>query len=253
MLSSRARGWDDVRLDLHHFCNLDAIVPVDDHLVGMHVSGTVHLSQSRAGHTVIRQVRPGHVTVTPPGEPKRFRHAGESAVIVVRLSPAYVARVAAEADCAIEFARGGLVDNYGTKDPIAVDIGKRMLSALEPEDTVGRLRIEALKRELAMHLLSHYSASSPPAQRTEVCLPPRKLARAVEYIDAHLREDLSLACLARVLAMSSSHLSHAFRNVDRIVSASLRTASPGRARKASPSSHRSADHRHRASHRLREP
>ena len=211
LLSSRGRAWADVRLELHHFFNLDATVPVDDHLIGMHVFGTVHLSQSRAGHTVVRQVRPGHVTVAPRGEPKRFRHAGESAVIVVRLNPAYVSRVAVEADCAIDPARSALVDNFGTRDPVAVDIGKQMLAALEPEDTVGRLRIEVLKSDLALHLLSHYSASSRPLGRTEARLAPRKLARAVEYIDAHLREDLSLACLARTLAMSPSHLSHAFR------------------------------------------
>jgi AraC family transcriptional regulator len=127
------------------------------------------------------------------------------------LSPACIARVAAEADHRVDFGRCRLVDNYGTKDPIAVDIGKRMLAALEPEDAVGRLRIERLKSELALHLLSHYSASSRPTRRSQVSLPPRKLARAVEYIDAHLREDLSLACLARTLAMSASHMSHAFR------------------------------------------
>jgi AraC family transcriptional regulator len=86
-----------------------------------------------------------------------------------------------------------------------------MLAALEPEDTMGRLRIEALKSELALHLLSHYAASSRAAPRTQARISPRKLARAVEYIDAHLRDDLSLARLARVLAMSPSHLSHAFR------------------------------------------
>jgi AraC family transcriptional regulator len=141
----------------------------------------------------------------------RFRYAGESIVIVVRLRPAYVARVTAEMGCANDLAGCGLVDDYGTKDPIAVSLGKRMLAALEPEDTVGRLRIDALKSELALHLLSHYSGSPRPAGRTEAYLPPRKLARAVEYIDAHLREDLSLASLAHMLAMSPSHLSHAFR------------------------------------------
>lgn len=211
LLSSRARRWDDVRIELHHFSNLDAMLAVEDHLVCMHVAGTVHLSQSRAGRTVVKQVSPGYVTVAPRGEPKRLKHAGESAVIFVRLNPAYVARVAGRADCVVDPARCALIDNCGNRDPIAVDIGKRMLAALELEDVVGRLRIDALKGELALHLLSHYSASSPPAERTEARLSPRKLARAAEYIDAHLREDLSLACLARTLAMSPSHLSHAFR------------------------------------------
>ena len=39
---------------------------------------------------VTKFVRPGDVTITPVGEPKRFQHGGEIVVILLKLAPAFV-------------------------------------------------------------------------------------------------------------------------------------------------------------------
>src|SRR5512134_2330702 len=90
LLSSGYRRWSDIAVELHHFRRFDAVITVPEHLIGVHVSGSVNLLQSRGGHPQIRLVRAGETTITAAGEPKRFQHGGDIVVILLRLAPAFV-------------------------------------------------------------------------------------------------------------------------------------------------------------------
>jgi AraC family transcriptional regulator len=193
LLSSRYRSWNDIVVELHHFRGVDAVVPVREHIVGVHISGSVKLLQSRNGRSCTRYVRAGDVTITPFGSPKRFQHAGENIVILLKLAPALILSIA------------------GEEYPKLVALGKQLLAGLEPEGMAGRMNVEALTIHLAIHLLRHYCTASASLTKSPPKLPPRKLQRALEYIDANLREDISLAGVAQALAMSPWHFAHAFR------------------------------------------
>jgi AraC family transcriptional regulator len=209
LLSSRCRSWNDIVVELHHFRGVDAVVPVRDHIVGVHVAGSVNLVQSRSGRTCIKHVRAGDITITPFGEPKRFQHTGENIVILLKLAPAFVQSVAGE-EYALDPTRFEILENSGTPDPKLVVLGKLLLAGLEPEGTVGRMNVESLTFHLAIHLLRHYCTASASIKKPLIKLPPRKLQRALDYIDANLREDISLAGVAQELAMSPWHFAHAF-------------------------------------------
>jgi AraC family transcriptional regulator len=210
LVSSRYRRWSDVVFELHHFHGVDVVVPVREHIVGVHIAGAVNLLQARGGHARVRHVRPGDITVTPVGEPKRFAHSGDNLVILIKLSPGFVGGVAGE-EYALDPARFELVENLGAPDPVAVALGKQMLAALEPEAAVGRLRVDTLKTQIAVHLLRHYCAARCLPSSVAARLPARKLARVLDFIEGNLREDISLSELARVVAMSPSHFAHAFK------------------------------------------
>ena len=64
LLSSRARCWNGIVVELHHFESVDVVVPVREHIVGVHVTGAVNLLQARNGKTSVRRVRAGDVTLT---------------------------------------------------------------------------------------------------------------------------------------------------------------------------------------------
>jgi AraC family transcriptional regulator len=210
LLSSRLRDWRDIEVELHHFRCIDVVVPAHDHLIGVHLAGSVSLLQSRGGRTRVRYVRPGDITITPRGDPKRFQHTGENVVIVIRLSGAFVETVAGD-ERTIDPRRFEIEENFGTPDAKLVGLGRQVLGVLELGDLAGRLKIDALKVDLATHLLGHYSIASRLLRKPATALSPRKLRRAVDYIDANLREDITLADLAQALSMSPSHFAHAFR------------------------------------------
>ena len=210
LLSSRCRAWNDIVVELHHFRGVDAVVPVREHIVGVHIAGSVNLLQSRSGRTCVKHVRAGDVTITPFGEPKRFQHAGENIVILLKLAPAFIQSVAGD-EYALDPSRFELLENFGTPDRHLVALGKQLLAGLEPEGAGGRMRVEALTTQLAIHLLRHHCTASGSLRKPMPKLPPRKLQRALQYIDDNLREDISLACVAEALAMSPWHFAHAFR------------------------------------------
>jgi AraC family transcriptional regulator len=210
LLSSKSRSWNGIVVELHHFRGVDAVVPVHEHIVGVHVAGSVNLLQSRSGRTCVKHVHAGDITITPFGEPKRFQHAGENIVIVLKLAPAFVQSVAGE-EYALDPTRFEILENAGTPDPKLVALGKQLLAGLESEGSAGRMHAESLTTQLAIHLLRHYCTASASLKKPIPKLPPRKLQRAIEYIDANLREDISLAGVAEALAMSPWHFAHAFR------------------------------------------
>lgn len=210
LLSSRARGWNGIVVELQHFRRVDVVVEVPEHVLGLHIVGSVNLLQQRSGRTVTRLVRPGDVTITPAGAPKRFQHGGDIMVILVKLEPWFVQHVAGD-ECAIDPTRFEIQENPGATDPQIADIGQRLLAGLESEGLTSRLCIDSLATHLTLHLLEHYSTAIVPDERPAAKLSRHKLLRAIEYIEENLRDDLSLPEIAQVLAMSPGHFAHAFR------------------------------------------
>ena len=144
LLSSRSRNWNGIVVELHHFRGVDAVVPVREHLVGVHVAGSVNLLQSRNGRTSVKHVRAGDITITPYGEPKRFQHAGENIVILLKLAPAVLQDVAGD-EYAIDPSRFEIMENFGTPDPQLVALGKQRPGSIKAEQRHG---LETLRAQL---------------------------------------------------------------------------------------------------------
>jgi len=207
LLSSHSRDWKGITVELHRFRDVDVVLATPDHVISVHVAGTVNLLQRRGGSSAIKHLTAGDVIVTPAGEPKTWRHSGEAMVIVLRLAPTYVERIALEEG----LSRVELQDNFGTRDTCAEQLGKKLLSGLETEGEASQIYVETLANQLALHLLQTYSATQSLAERRAAKLSPFKLQRAIDYIDEHLRDDLTLSSISEALAMSPGHFAHAFR------------------------------------------
>ncbi|HJU24495.1 MAG TPA: hypothetical protein VJ891_18485, partial [Casimicrobiaceae bacterium] len=115
LLSSRTRGWNGLTLELYAFGDLDVVVQPPDHVIAVQLSGSVNLQQTRAGRTRSRTVRAGDVSVTPVGSPTRWRQAGQSVVVLLRLSPSYVHSVAGD-ECALDPERFEIHGRFGGRD-----------------------------------------------------------------------------------------------------------------------------------------
>jgi AraC family transcriptional regulator len=61
-----------------------------------------------------------------------------------------------------------------------------------------------------VHLLRNYTRSGID-ESPKASLSPHKLRRALEYIDDNIGSPITLAALARVVALSPGHFAHAFR------------------------------------------
>jgi AraC family transcriptional regulator len=186
------------------------LVPYPDHTVTMHFTPGVKLVQRRGARTSERRVRAGDVIVTPAGEPKTLRHDGEAEVLDVQLAPAWLEEIARQAG-ANAAASNLLKDNFGTRDTELAHLCRRFRAELEHEGIGGRLYAESIGVQLGLHLLRHYVSIPSTLDDGRARLPAHKLRRAVEYMNEHLREDLSLEQIAGVLSISPFHFAHLFK------------------------------------------
>jgi AraC family transcriptional regulator len=210
LLSSRARGWRGIIVELHAFHDLDVVVQPSDHVIAVQLSGSVAVYQTRAGRARSRTVNPGDVTVTPVGPPTRWRQAGQSLVVLLRLSPDYVRSVAGD-ECALEPDRFEIQARFGVRDECIEDLARQLLAGLELEGADSHLYVDGLTCEVAIRLLRHYTSVAAGPAWPLTRLSPHKLRRAIEYIEENLRSNLTLAAIAEAVALSPGHFAHAFR------------------------------------------
>jgi AraC family transcriptional regulator len=85
---------------------------------------------------------------------------------------------------------------------------------LEHETSVGRLLAETLALSLVARLIQNHAGASPSRLATPAVgegLDRRRLARVLDYIEANLEGDLTVARLASVACLSQFHFARAFK------------------------------------------
>jgi len=210
LLSSRARGWNGLTLELHSFHDLDTVVQAPDHVIAVHLAGPVALHRERAARSQSRTMSPGDITITPVGPPVHWRQSGLSLSVLLRLSPEYVRTVAGD-ECALAPDRFDIQDTFVARDPHIDNLGRLLLAGLELEGTDSHLYVDTLTCDLAIHLLRGYTTASDAPAWSKARLSPHKLRRAIQYIDENLRNQLTLSSIANAVTLSPGHFAHAFR------------------------------------------
>jgi AraC family transcriptional regulator len=210
LLSSRTLGWHGIVVELRCSSNLDVVLPYPDHVVAVILAGKAILWQSRGDRIAQRVVGPGDVVVTPAGEPKRWQHVDDLLALVMRLSRDYLDELAGELD--LRHREGVAIKHVlSARDRFAYRMAMTFLRALEPQSGATRAQIDTLVRSLGLHLLTTYAVRRARSTSRLPAMPAKKLRQAVDYIEANLHRDLSVANVARHVTMSESHFSHAFQ------------------------------------------
>lgn len=122
---------------------------------------------------------------------------GESALIDYDIDPVKAELVYA----------GGLVDP--TLQRIALSFNDVLCRGVEP--TTDRLFVDGMQAALAAHLFGSYSVDRwrRPANAPQIDI--KRLARVLDYVDAHYAESISLSDLAAEACLSPYHFSRLFR------------------------------------------
>ena len=108
-------------------------------------------------------------------------------------------------------ARIELLDRSGFQDPLLTQMGLALQRELHVPTTASKLYAETAAQMLAVHLLRHYLTTDLSIKDSSHRLSRQQLKRIVEYIVAHLDQDLSLDALAQQLGFSPYHFARLFR------------------------------------------
>jgi AraC family transcriptional regulator len=131
-----------------------------------------------------------------------------SEILMLALAPSFMQHAAHEFTDAAPLE---LRNQRAIRDARILHLGQALQAELEAGCPSGRLYGEGLATALAVHLLQHYAVCPPQPRSCHVGLPPARLQRVLEYIQAHLDQELSLAALARIAQMSPYYFSRLFK------------------------------------------
>jgi AraC family transcriptional regulator len=156
-------------------------------------------------------VEDGHVHVAHGDPPLWIRSKAALPFFAFGIDDAFVTQV-----CRHAFDGNGqwaVHPSKGLHDPIIERLCVLGEQELEQGGASGRLYVEGLATACASHLLRNYGSPRRRSIAHKGGLVPAQLRRVIEYMNANLREELSLAELAGVAGLSSHHFGQAFKKV----------------------------------------
>ncbi|TPG08186.1 AraC family transcriptional regulator [Rhodanobacter glycinis] len=184
--------------------------PVDHrHVLCLHLGDPVPVSY-RAGHCERHGVRlHGQFCVVPAHSSTRWTLLRPARSLLLRLTPSLLLDTADAMGLGSHEAQ--LAPSIHIRDPQIERIGWMMQAEDHDAYPGGRLFADSLAAALAARLLALQSRNAAPAAKPGRALPAWRLRHVIEYIEAHLDQDLTLAELASVAGFSLSHFKPLFR------------------------------------------
>lgn len=126
------------------------------------------------------------------------------------LSKDLLARTAEEA-ADYDPARLSIEEHFGFHDPLLSQIGFALWQELEQGPRAGKLYAQTAAQMLAIHLLRHYTAGGRVLKEPAQGLTHQQMRRVMDFVQAHLDQDISLKVLAQQAGFSSYHFARLFR------------------------------------------
>ncbi|WP_460903209.1 helix-turn-helix domain-containing protein [Paraburkholderia jirisanensis] len=151
---------------------------------------------------------PGHLLVLPPGIESRWRVLGQRRLLLLTLPTDTLENVL---DCTLPADLAHTFDTlaqHPTEDTFIAQTMLRLWAASLESEANDRLLADGALISIVAHLLQRAGAGDLPERR--VAMPTWRLQRVIEFANAHLHEDLSIASLADAAGLSVRHFARAF-------------------------------------------
>lgn len=218
VLDSFQSGWSSIQLI--HFRQPSLNLPEisnSQHIITIplgHQAFDLELVSEGHSQTISYQARDyacGFIEVVPADFPYGIRSnctVEGLEWIQCRLEPTFLAQIAHES---VNSDRVELLLTLKKADPLIHHIGLALKASLEEDGGGSRFYADSMATALSAHLLRHYSTRNHQFREHEDGLPKQKLKQAIEYIQAHLSENLSLNDIANELGMSQYYFCHLFK------------------------------------------
>jgi AraC family transcriptional regulator len=212
IISSHQSGWKNIHLN--HFQLPQWEMP---EVVGEQQTISLFSPRSATAMEIIHEGRTrllpqpveNHILLMPRDLPSGFRWNNDIEFTTCHIESKCFDRIAYESvnPDRVEL----LLTLPPTTDPLVWQLVMVLKHTLETNPTNSCFYAESLTTALAAHLLQHYATRTHVLRKYRGGLPQPKLAQALEYINEHLSEDLSLETLAIALNISQYYLCRLFK------------------------------------------
>lgn len=210
-VDSAALRWDGVRIRGWRYTPLDVPVPgLNDYMIVAYKRGTTIMNRRCTGDWRQERVVPGCVSLMTHSAGSHWRWSDDVEVSHLYLSPAVMARMAAEAyDKHIRDVE--LRDILRADDPVLAAIAACLDIEAHEAGLGCRLYVDSLRNQACIHILRRYAhvVFREPSHSGGFSRVQCRLLH--QYIDENLERTITLDELAGVAQLSVFHFSRKFR------------------------------------------
>jgi AraC family transcriptional regulator len=179
-------------------------------LLGIHIGPAARLDCRRDGKRFSGTAVHGDIDIIPPHTPSHWEmHDQNDAALVVGVPQTLLRTVAQEAG--FDPARLELHNRFQIRDSELEALGWAMKLEMELRYPSGRLYMDGLALAMASRMIARHSSFANASCARSRGLTGHLLKRVLLFIEDQLAEELTLARIAGVAGISSSHLSALFR------------------------------------------
>ncbi|MEP7039304.1 MAG: AraC family transcriptional regulator [Acidobacteriota bacterium] len=180
----------------------------EQHFLLLNISRGDKYVQKRGGR-LVENIKPaGEIVLATAGEDSYWRWNWEKTFLQILVKSDFIKTVALECDTKERMIE--LRDCFGRMDDSLWQIARSLHRETQQPGIGGRLLVESLNHQLAVHLLRDYAVWQPPKTRS-YGLSPSVLRKVIELMQERLTESVSLAELAAVADLSSHYFIRQFR------------------------------------------
>ena len=211
--SSREAGWKNIHLAHHQLPAMEVPEATSlQHIISlpswkqpteveMVVDGKRYLRQHDSNEI-------GYIEMVPAYTPLRVRTNQAADTTHCYLDPTFLTHAAYESANSEQVELEPLVI---APDPLVYQIVLSLKTVLETDATNSCFYAESMATALAAHFLRNYSTRKHSLPEYEDGLPKYKLKQALEYMNVHLSENISLATIADELGISQYYFCRLFK------------------------------------------
>jgi AraC family transcriptional regulator len=211
MVSSEATPWHGALLRRWRGTSAEMVQPpLDHHYVVVHLGGPKRVTRHRDGPAVANVAERGSLTLVPAGTQYVWRTEGPIAFAHLYIRPEHLAS-ADGLDLTGGTLDATLAEKVACRDPLLESPLEQMLAEVHAGGDASPLRLDSLFERVLSRLARAHCSRRAACRPNAPTLAGHQLRRVVDFIEAHLAQDISLADLAAVARSSVSHFSHAFQ------------------------------------------
>jgi AraC family transcriptional regulator len=214
VLSSAATNWHNVVIEEHQFRTRElADLMFIQHVVAVNVGVRISCEFKKDGRLRRISLPRDAITLSPSQQPFLRRSIVEAnaaaEVLFVALDPLFLSQTAESLEVYPD--RVELIEQQRQTDATLSHIALALRAAVRTGRLGERIYGESLATALAVHLLRDYAGATVETRDPRGRLSREQLMRAVDYIEAQLHEDLTVAAIAHAIHISPYHFSRLFK------------------------------------------
>ena len=205
LTSSQQSNWSELSLEHYLYPAYETTeYTLENHHICIYLGTPLTYEQIVKGKLRSQNCIYGDIVLYPAGLTQKLSWDKQAEIVQLDIKPELIDRVSPGDTTE-------LIPQFGLRDALLQQLALALLMQLQHNTRQDRLYTDSLLNTLCLHLIGHYANRKANTNKTYNGLPDFLYRRLDEYIQANLSENLTLADLAVVVGLSTSHLSKLFK------------------------------------------